>query len=324
MSDDQSESGGARFRAPPGTRNSIFISYRRSDSQDVVGRLTDSLRRYFGSDRIYRDLDSNRIAEDYVVQIEDALIRSRVVLAVLGPTWLTSRSASGLGIQDVEDPVRRELERALADDVATVVVLTGDANPPAPSDLPPSLSKLARLHACRLRDEDWDYDFGRVLETLRKHGVVAAAAPGNQAPTNIKVKLTKQQRYERTVVATRRRAYDSVVGAVELLRYRAVDADPESAQVRFTTKKRRVVVKIIDAEPGKSTVVVEFDTVRAAVFAPAFTFGAAAWGVLRAWERTFAVGFLDNVVSVLEARGVSGDSSLPPGVHKWRNRSREV
>ena len=92
LSEDHAGSADRRFRAAPGSRNSIFISYRRSDSQDVVGRLADSLRRYFGPDRIYRDLDSNRFAEDYVVQIDDAFIRSRIVLAVLGPTWLTSRS----------------------------------------------------------------------------------------------------------------------------------------------------------------------------------------------------------------------------------------
>lgn len=324
MSEEQDHSGDSRFRAAPGARNSIFISYRRSDSQDVVGRLADSLRRYFGPDRIYRDLDSNRFAEDFVVQIDDALLNSRIVLAVLGPTWLTSRSASGLGIGDANDPVRRELERALADDVAVVVVLVGDAKPPAPGDLPRSLTKLSRLHACRLRDEDWDYDFGRLLETLQKHGLVSAAAPDTKAPTDARIKLTKVQRYERTVAASRRRAYDAIVGAVELLHYRAVERNPEGAQVGFTTKKRRVVAKVLDAELGKSTVVVEFDTVRAAAFAPGIYFGAAAWGALRAWERRFAIGFLDNVVSVLEVRGVGEDSSLLPGVHRWRTRSREV
>lgn len=238
--------------------------------------------------------------------------------------WQGPRFAVVLGIGDANDQVRRELERALADDVAVVVVLVGDAKPPAPGDLPRSLTKLSRLHACRLRDEDWDYDFGRLLETLQKHGLVSAAAPDTKAPTDARIKVTKVQRYERTVAASRGRAYDAIVGAVELLHYRAVERNPEGAQVGFTTKKRRVVAKVIDAELGKSTVVVEFDTVRAAAFAPGLTFGAVGWGALRSWERRFAIGFLDNVVSVLEVRGVGEDSSLLPGVHRWRTRSREV
>ena len=43
---------------------------------------------------------------------------------------------------------------------------------------------------------------------------------------------------------------------------------------------------------------------------------------LRALERRFAVGFLDNVQRVLDGRGIGPDSALPPGLEKWREQSR--
>ncbi len=37
---------------------SLFLSYRRADSQEVVGRIYDRLRAHFPVERIFRDLDS--------------------------------------------------------------------------------------------------------------------------------------------------------------------------------------------------------------------------------------------------------------------------
>ena len=316
-------------------RDGVFISYRRADSAEAVGRLTDDLRAYFGREHVYRDLDSNRSGQDYLVQIDEALDRSRVALAVIGPDWLTASGPDGRQrLTDPEDPVRQELEHALSSDTQVVLVLVGGAMPPARRTLPPSLAAIETIHACPMRDGDWHYDLGRLFESLEAHGVVPRPDHPEAVPVDVRRALAKSKRYERTMQASRRRTYDALAGTLQLLGYRGADSSAEQARVSFVTKRRQVQVNVIDGDrPGTARVVVEFDTIRGAVVgagavALSFVSGGAggfiAWGALRAWERHFAVGFLDNVQSVLEGRGIQEDSSLPPGVHRWRSRRREV
>jgi hypothetical protein len=236
--------------------------------------------------------------------------------------------------------VRLEIERSLANGIAIVPAFVGGAAMPAAGELPHSLRSLSRLQGQKLSDEDWRYEFGRLLETLEKYGVlplVNETGEGDEQTftTTVKQALTGVRRYQRSMQATRRRAYDAVVGAVELLRYPRSEEDPEAAQVRFTASGRVVTAKVVDASPGRCQVVVEFTSIKWGAFAaggalamvvmPPLGFIAVAGGVgLRAIDRRFAVGFLDNVQRVLEGKGIGEDSALPPGLERWRNRSREV
>ena len=309
----------------------IFLSYRRSDSQAWAGRLSDDLSDYFGRERVFRDLDSSRGAQDYIRQIDEAIAQSRVTITVIGPAWLGAAVADGRRrLDDPEDLVRLELKASLTTGIAIVPVLVGGARMPTRGQLPSDISSLSRLQAQRMSDEDWRYDFGRLLETLEKNGLRAPLAPmADEAGTQPST-ATKVNRYERTLQASRRRAFDTLVGTVELLRYTTIEADPQAASVTFKAFYNRTVrAKVIDADPGYSKVVVEFSTISTAAAAGVWLVGAHLGGPvamlgLRGLERRFAVGFLDNVKRVLEGRGVGEDSAIPPGVEKWRNRSREV
>ena len=315
-------------------RSCIFLSYRRSDSQAWTGRLADDLRDYFGRDNIYRDLDSNRGAQDYVRQIDEAMAQSRIVIAVIGPAWLSAHTADRTRrLDDPEDLVRLELSASLAAGISIVPVLVGGASMPTRQQLPSSLSSFTRLQAQRMSDEDWQYDFGRLLETLEKNGMRAPLARvADEARKPSSSSFTKVSRYERTLQASRRRAFDALTGTVEILRYPTVEADPLAASITFKALRRVVKAKVIDAGPGHSKVVVEFSTIDSAtltggsIWAAFGTYGIslAAPLTVRGLERRFAVGFLTNVQRVLEGRGVGEDSAIFPGIEKWRNRSREV
>ncbi|MFI6853942.1 toll/interleukin-1 receptor domain-containing protein [Streptomyces sp. NPDC050416] len=310
----------------------IFVSYRRSDSAVSTGRLAADLRRYFGKDRVYLDIDSNLSAQNYVVQLKQALATSRAMIAVVGPQWLANRDAEGgRRLDDPDDLVRLELETALRNGIALIPVLVEGATMPAADLMPPSLQRLAYLQAVRLATEDWPYDFGRLLESLENHAVVPAPQPDATPPNEFTLLTTK--RYERTLQASRRRAFDALTGAVELLRYPIIETSPEAAQVMFHARRGRpVTAKVIDADPGRSTVVLQLPAVKAGAIAGASLLLAGPTGglsfvslpALWAWQRRFAAGFLDNVQGVLEGRGVGEDSSLLPGVHAWRNRKREL
>jgi hypothetical protein len=98
-----------------------------------------------------------------------------------------------------------------------VPVVVGNAMMPRLGDLPTSLRTLSRLQAQRLSDEDWAYDFGRLLETLESHGVVPSADTTESAGFDVEQAISSVRRYERTLQASRRRSYDALVGALELL-----------------------------------------------------------------------------------------------------------
>jgi hypothetical protein len=66
----------------------IAISYRRSDSQDITGRIFDRLSQQYGRDTVFRDIDSIKPGIDFRTQIADALTATDVLLVIVGPRWL--------------------------------------------------------------------------------------------------------------------------------------------------------------------------------------------------------------------------------------------
>ena len=62
----------------------IFISYRRDDSRETVGRLHDALRRGFDASRIFLDV-AGQPGEDYRAPIGHARDAADVVLVIIGP-----------------------------------------------------------------------------------------------------------------------------------------------------------------------------------------------------------------------------------------------
>lgn len=66
----------------------IFISYRRSDSQDITGRIFDHLVERFGRDTVVRDIDSIQPGADYRSDGQKALAADE-------SAWLAQRNACG-------------------------------------------------------------------------------------------------------------------------------------------------------------------------------------------------------------------------------------
>lgn len=158
---------------PPGrerARESIFLTYRRTDSADVAGRIYDRLVADFGRRGVFKDIDSIPLGVDFREHISQVLSRCAVVLAVIGPDWLTVTDAGGgRRLADPGDHVRLELEAALARRVPVVPLLVGGAGMPAEVDLPASLKGLSYRNGIPVRpDPDFHYDMDRLLIGLRK------------------------------------------------------------------------------------------------------------------------------------------------------------
>ena len=146
----------------------VFISYRRADSSADAGRLYDALRRRFGRENLFMDVDSLRPGEDWVVAVEGAVTSCDVLLAIIGPTWVgAADSDGGLRLQNELDRVRLEIEAALRNNKPVIPVLVEGATMPTAAQLPDSLKPLLRRHAIRISHPTFDSDLGALVRALR-------------------------------------------------------------------------------------------------------------------------------------------------------------
>ncbi|HWP56523.1 MAG TPA: toll/interleukin-1 receptor domain-containing protein [Candidatus Acidoferrales bacterium] len=161
-----------------GTASRIFISYRRDDARGDAGRLTDDLKEQFGEGQIFRDIEAIEPGVDFVEAINRAVGSCAVLLAIIGPNWLTVRDKDGRRrLDDPNDFIRLEIAAALRRNVRVIPVLVGDAKMPRPEDLPPELEALARRQAYELSDKRWEFDVAQLVATLDKvPGVVRRKA----------------------------------------------------------------------------------------------------------------------------------------------------
>lgn len=146
----------------------IFISYRRQDSQSAAGRLADDLKEVIVDVPVFRDVETIAPGVDFVEAINRALQSCGVLLAVIGPRWLSAVDGAGQRrLDNPDDYTRLEIATALKrGDVRVIPVLVEGALMPAPGDLPADLQALARRNAVELSDNRWSYDVSRLAATV--------------------------------------------------------------------------------------------------------------------------------------------------------------
>ncbi len=130
----------------------IVLSYRRSDSQAVAGRIADRLIAYFGADSVFMDVDNIPFGIDFRLHIKTALSQAEVLIAVVGPGWLGAGADSRTRIDDEDDPVRVEIEMALQQKLLVIPVLVNGASMPKSDALPVGLRDFAFLNAAPVDD----------------------------------------------------------------------------------------------------------------------------------------------------------------------------
>ena len=161
--------------------NTVFVSYRRSDSAAEAGRLYDALSASFGERSVFMDIDSLRPGQDFSDVIEKSVASADALIAVIGPTWLTAAGADGSPrLHDPSDLVRMEIGAALRHGRTVIPVLVGGTPMPSGGSLPTDLQPLARLHALTLSHEHWHRDLDSLLVALGRSP--ASAVTGVRAP----------------------------------------------------------------------------------------------------------------------------------------------
>ena len=146
----------------------VFVSYRRSDSIDICGRIYDRLVRDFGEPNVFKDVDNIPFGVDFVEYLDNKVKECTVLLAVIGPTWVTVTDEKGRSrLNDPNDFVRIEIEAALKRNILVVPVLVAGAEMPYFDDLPESLRPLTRRNGISIRpDPDFHTDMTRLIKRL--------------------------------------------------------------------------------------------------------------------------------------------------------------
>jgi hypothetical protein len=155
----------------------VFISYRRDDSAYPAGWLFDRLVGHVGRDRVFKDVDSIQLGEDFAEKIITTVESSSVLLAIIGIRWLEIRGKDGQRrLDNPQDLVRLEVEAALKSQVRVIPVLVDGAQMPRPAELPRSLQRLAHLQAMQLSPDRFGTDTSRLLAVLDESLATRAAS----------------------------------------------------------------------------------------------------------------------------------------------------
>ena len=149
---------------------SVFVSYRRKDSEGESGRLFDDLSSHFGSESVFMDVSAIEPGRDFRKAIDQSVTTCSVLLAIIGQEWLELKDAAGFRrLEDPNDFVRLELASALRRDIPLIPVLVRGAKMPDADRLPPDLKELVYRNAVELTHARWKSDVQLLIRALRPY-----------------------------------------------------------------------------------------------------------------------------------------------------------
>jgi hypothetical protein len=128
----------------------IFISYRRSDSESVVGRLHHDLSEYFGIKRVFMDLRHIAPSEKWQSSIDHALQTCKIGVVVIGRQWTDER------FYDKNDVLHKEVLQLLSSGKVVVPILVENAELPKREKLPADLLTLLEPQARSINNGNWE------------------------------------------------------------------------------------------------------------------------------------------------------------------------
>ena len=146
-----------------------FINYRTGDGEHVATLIDRELGQRFGPEEVFRAGRSIDAGQDYVQALDAAVRRCEVLVAVIGPAWLTSPHRSGKGgraLDDPEDWTRREIATALSLGTPVIPVLVDGTARLRPADLPEDMRALARCQNRRFHHRSAESDLMGIIEAV--------------------------------------------------------------------------------------------------------------------------------------------------------------
>jgi len=139
----------------------LFISYRRSDTDALAGRIKDRLHDQLPDWNVFMDVASIEAGAAFKQVIDTTLAQSSVLVSLIGRNWL-----SGSRIHEPGDLVRYEIATALSNHTRIIPVLVNDAKMPSVGELPADIAALAELNGIELRHTRFDDDFQNLIKAV--------------------------------------------------------------------------------------------------------------------------------------------------------------
>lgn len=150
----------------------VFVNYRRDDCGWAGVAVADALRTRLGAEQVFLDNSSIPLGAIFAREIEDAVRRCDVLLALIGPGW--DRPPILDRLSDKKDWVRRELLLAKKQNKRIVPVLVDRLELPPADLLPKELQFLPGRQREWLRQTHPD-DVDRLAERIS-----GGLAPSNE------------------------------------------------------------------------------------------------------------------------------------------------
>jgi hypothetical protein len=145
----------------------VFINYRTGDEEGIASLIDHELVRAIGRDRVFFASQSIRAADDFTRRMLPAVQLSRVLLAVIGPGWLTDRNGRRR-LDEPDDWTRREILTAFDCGVPVIPVIVGRTTSRLDQEkLPEPLRRLADLQSVRFDHRHRDADLAELFRALR-------------------------------------------------------------------------------------------------------------------------------------------------------------
>ena len=156
-----------RIVADGSSAMTVFINYRREDSEGEARALYNKLKQRFGKKHFFLDLDTIAAGEDWRNRIGATLENVDAIVVVIGRRW--SQILGDRAGQPEEDFVRLEIAEALRRPAVLVVpVLVEGAVLPRRESLPDDIRGLEAKHVHEIRGNAWEDDVARLIRDLQK------------------------------------------------------------------------------------------------------------------------------------------------------------
>ncbi len=146
----------------------VFLSYRRDDqvAAALLVSIYDRLAQRFGSEHVFRDIDSIPLGIDFRGYIASKIEKCDVCVALIGPQWLEILEQRK---DDPKDFLRLEIEAALERDIPVIPLLAGNAEVPPEERLPETVRALAWRNGMTLSmGRDFRNQVDRLARELQK------------------------------------------------------------------------------------------------------------------------------------------------------------
>ncbi len=160
-------------------RAAIYISYRWRGAKDIADALTAELSAALPGVDVFQDSASLQPGDHWPTRLQEALNLASVLLVLIDRDWLRYADEYGRRrLDNPEDWVRLEIERALTRGVPILPILLDEAVLPPAQGLPESLRPLTQFQAISLRSHDSGAIAERIRSLLTGSPSPVAGAPG--------------------------------------------------------------------------------------------------------------------------------------------------